>query len=168
MKLQDTWIVYIHDINNNSWELEDYKQIYIINNIKSFWNFFNKIMNFDKVRYTIYITKQNIYPIWENDYYKNGSIFSIRIDSVQRNNKIDISTKIILIFSMLILNNCLLKNVTCIEFLIRKNYTFLKLWNNLYDENIIDKIPKKLLDTMSKYVKYTFQNRKINIKKIEN
>ncbi|NBX75046.1 MAG: hypothetical protein EBQ92_00630, partial [Proteobacteria bacterium] len=60
------WTVWIHKSDCDTWTEDSYTNAYLINNIGSFWRFFNNFQLIDKLKNQIFIFKNKIKPIWED------------------------------------------------------------------------------------------------------
>ena len=47
IKLNDTWVIWIHKITDKNWLKESYKPIYSFNTIQDFWKFYNAIEDYN-------------------------------------------------------------------------------------------------------------------------
>ena len=78
-KFHSNWSIWYHHQKNN-WKLDSYKQIFIMDNIRDFWNFNNNLNIIGGINTQHYFMMRNdITPIWEDDNNKNGGCWSIKI-----------------------------------------------------------------------------------------
>ena len=81
--------------------------------------------------------REEIAPIWEDVNNKFGGICSIKIDSIQRGMKTDLSTESFATICMLIMNETLVqnnKNINGISYSVKKRASLVKIWTKTYDE----------------------------------
>ena len=150
-KLNCYWTVWVHRTSCTDWKITGYQKIYVINSLGSFWRFFNNFQMLNTYQNNIFIMREEIAPIWEDVNNKFGGICSLKIDSIQRGLKTDISTEIFTIMSMLIINETLVKNnsnINGISFGVKKRSALIKVWTKTYDEinNFIKELPVPLIN----------------------
>jgi hypothetical protein len=171
-KLNAYWTVWVHKNDCKDWTLNGYQKRYIINNIGSFWRFFNNFQFYDTVNNQFFIMREEIAPIWEDLNNKFGGLCSLKIDSVQRGFKTDISVEIFNIISMLIMNETFIQhneNINGISFCVKRKSAFIKIWTKvLYDETkFIEELPKTLMNKfnteLQKQIRTPRDNFKISI-----
>jgi hypothetical protein len=109
-KLNSYWTVWVHRLNCTDWTIAGYQKIYVINSIGSFWRFFNNFQLINTYTNQIFIMREEIAPIWEDVNNKFGGICSVKIDSIQRGMKTDLSTESFATICMLIMNETLVQN----------------------------------------------------------
>jgi hypothetical protein len=81
--------------------------------------------------------REEIAPIWEDVNNKFGGICSIKIDSIQKGMKTDISTEVFALISMLIMNETFVgqnKNLNGISYSVKKRSSLIKVWTKTYSE----------------------------------
>ena len=136
-KLNSYWTVWVHRLNCNDWTIAGYQKIYVINSIGSFWRFFNNFQLINTYTNQIFIMREEIAPIWEDVNNKFGGICSIKIDSIQRGMKTDLSTESFATICMLIMNETLVqnnKNINGISYSVKKRASLVKIWTKTYEE----------------------------------
>ena len=136
-KLNSYWTVWVHRLNCNDWTIAGYQKIYVINSIGSFWRFFNNFQLINTYTNQIFIMREEIAPIWEDVNNKFGGICSVKIDSIQRGMKTDLSTESFATICMLIMNETLVqnnKNINGISYSVKKRASLVKIWTKTYDE----------------------------------
>jgi hypothetical protein len=137
-KLNSYWTVWVHRLNCNDWTIAGYQKIYVINSIGSFWRFFNNFQLINTYTNQIFIMREEIAPIWEDVNNKFGGICSVKIDSIQRGMKTDLSTESFATICMLIMNETLVqnnKNINGISYSVKKRASLVKIWTKTYDES---------------------------------
>lgn len=148
--LNSYWTVWVHKTTDQDWTLKSYQKIFTINSIGSFWRFFNNFIAFNKTDYHIFIMREDVAPIWEDVNNKFGGICSLKVDSLQKGYKTDISTEIFVTLAMLLTNETLMKDnksLNGISYSVKKRSVFIKLWHRLYnpDRSLEQDLPKLLL-----------------------
>ena len=76
-KFNNIWNIWIHDINNNNWNIESYKQIYKFRNFIEFWKLYNNFPNLNN--HMFFLMKNNIKPIYEDNNNKKGGFYSLKV-----------------------------------------------------------------------------------------
>lgn len=154
LNFKTKWIVWLHNIENKSWTLDSYINIYTINNIISFWKFFNYFHLINKKIWHIFIMREGIMPIWEDDKNKNGGICSLKLDFGYKN-KNELSSEIMACLCLLIINETLVLKpnvINGISYASKLNRSiFIKLWIDDYKNNLdfVNTLPKSLLQLMN-------------------
>ena len=164
LKLNSHWTIWVHRFDNQDWTLHGYQKRYIINNIGSFWRFFNNFQFYDSYKNQLFIMRGEIAPIWEDVNNKFGGICSIKIDSTQRGFKTDISTEIFVSICMMIINETFVINnedITGISYNVKKKNILIKIWTKTFhpDNKFISELPKPLINKFN----YELQKQLMNI-----
>ena len=136
-KLNSYWTVWVHKINCADWTLSGYQKIYVINSIGSFWRFFNNFQLINTYQNQIFIMREEIAPIWEDVNNKFGGICSVKIDSIQKGMKTDLSTEVFALISLLIMNETFVgqnKNLNGISYSVKKRSSLIKVWTKTFSE----------------------------------
>lgn len=152
-QLNSNWKVWMHG-NGSDWSLESYIFLYEITNINSFWKFFNSFTALNKTDNQFYIMRNEITPIWEDVNNRNGSICSLLIGFQDINTINEITSEIMMVICLLILNETFIKNnniINGISYNLKNRTALIKIWivNNtiiqpLLPKNIINKIESTL------------------------
>lgn len=131
-KLDKKWVFYIHLHNNDDWSYESYNKITELTNLEQSILLINEI-NFELIKKSIiFVMKDNIKPMWEDENNQNGGGFSFKI-----HNKNDIEGIFKKLFYRLI-GNTLTKNMEvskCINGISispKKSFCIIKIWMNSY------------------------------------
>ena len=138
LKLNSYWTVWVHRADNPDWTISGYEKIYQITSIGSFWRFFNNLQLLNIYHNQIFIMRGEIVPIWEDVNNKFGGICSLKIDSVQKGMKTDISTEIFTLINLLVMNETFVqngKNINGISYSIKKRSSLIKIWTKTYNVN---------------------------------
>lgn len=154
-KLNSHWTVWIHKSPpSDDWTLASYEKKYVISSIGSFWRFFNNFISIDRYNNHIYIMREDIAPIWEDVNNKFGGITSIKVDSIQRGTRTDISIETIVMLTLMMMNETLVKDskrINGIEFSIKRRSTLIKIWCNGFKdtEDFSKELPISLINILN-------------------
>lgn len=141
MKLNTTWVVWIHENDNQDWSLKSYKSIYEIDSVGSMWRFLHVLDNLDKNIRQYYIMRNGITPIWEDNNNKQGAICSIMIDNMNKfssHTKGDLGVDAFSAICILVLNESFVRNSNVINGLcysIKSRSVLIKLWIKDFESN---------------------------------
>lgn len=164
--LNAPWTVWIHKSDCQTWTEESYTNIYVINSIGSFWRFFNNFHSIDKVKNQLFIMRNKIKPIWEDNENKNGGICSLKIDCYSRQIKSDIGIDVMICLCLMIMNETFISNtdqeINGLSYTVKNKSVLIKLWCKNFSSKINDRIPKcffnkleSMLASMSRSVSYS-------------
>jgi hypothetical protein len=150
-KLNSYWTVWIHKINSTDWTLSGYQKIYVINSIGSFWRFFNNFQLYNTYQNQIFIMREEVAPIWEDVNNKFGGICSIKIDSIQKGMRTDLSTEVFNLISLLVMNETFVaqdKKINGISYSVKKRSSLIKVWTKSYspEHDFIKDLPVPLMN----------------------
>ena len=141
-QLSNEWDLWIHSPNDSDWSLNSYKNIYTFKNIESAIKLIENINKEIYENYMIFIMKNKIKPIWEDENNKDGGCFSYKI---LNSNIYEYSKKIIyyIIGNTLVDNDDILKKINGISISPKKHFCIFKIWikdidifNNVFNINI--------------------------------
>tara|TARA_B100000674_G_C37679150_1_gene840691 strand:+ start:52 stop:618 length:567 start_codon:yes stop_codon:yes gene_type:complete len=147
-KFYNNWNIWIHDINNNSWNIESYKQIYKITNFIEFWKLYNNFPNLNN--HIFFLMKNDIKPIYEDSNNIKGGFYSLKVHqenafNIWKNLSIDLVT-------------CNLENkyniINGLSIIRKKNFFIIKIWifnkkyNNTKYINLSNSIYKKYVSNI--------------------
>lgn len=76
--LPSQWTIYYHENSNKKWNLDSYIKLIEINNIETFWKFFNNLPELKNGSF--YIMRNNISPVWEDPQNKRGGSWNFFTD----------------------------------------------------------------------------------------
>ncbi len=150
-KLNSYWTVWVHKINSTDWTLSGYQKIYVINSIGSFWRFFNNFQLYNTYQNQIFIMREEVAPIWEDVNNKFGGICSIKIDSIQKGMRTDLSTEVFNLISLLVMNETFVaqdKKINGISYSVKKRSSLIKVWTKTYspEHDFIKDLPVPLMN----------------------
>lgn len=162
------WTVWVHKSDCNVWTEDSYTNIYVINNIGSFWRFFNNFHMLDKSRNQFFIMRNKIKPIWEDNENKKGGICSIKLDCTSKYGRSDIGVEAMVCISLLVMNETLVTpnsdEINGISYSIKNRSVLIKLWTKNYANKINEKLPIVLMNRLETLLK---NNDKYSYKKTE-
>lgn len=172
MYFSSSWTVWSHRVDCQSWTKDSYIKVYTIDNIGSFWRFFNNMHLLNKFDNQFFIMRDQIYPIWEDNNNRNGGIYSIKIDCFANTPKYkaDIGSEMMTCLCLLAMNDTLIQQneeINGISFSIKnKNSTLIKIWYKDYNYNIKSVLPTNLFGKLEEILKH--MNKSNYGKKMEN
>ena len=77
--IQDEWNIYTHLPYDTNWDIDSYKKVYTIKSIEHALCFLD-LMNESFIQNCmIFVMKDDINPIWEDERNKNGSCLSFKV-----------------------------------------------------------------------------------------
>jgi hypothetical protein len=76
--LNDQWVYWVHDINNEDWSLASYKQLFTFNTVEDFWILCNTTKNICNGMF--YLMRQGYPPIWDHEKNIGGGGWTFKID----------------------------------------------------------------------------------------
>jgi hypothetical protein len=160
-KFKNTYNVWFHDANDNNFELDTFEHITSIITISDYIILNEVLKNNYKMLLNgmFFVMKNNINPLWTDDYNKNGGCISWKID---KHNSLEYWSNFFLLF---ITDNLPQElndyNITGISINPKKNCNIFKLWVgkdiNAYVINNIDLTSKCLFNNSLKLYK-SFKN----------
>ena len=160
--LNSPWTVWIHMNNSTEWTESSYINIFTINNMNTFWLFFNNFHRLDKENNHFFIMRDKIKPIWEDNSNRDGGICSIKIDNNHKD--IDIGNEIMLCYCLLIINETLICDNYCINgisYSIKHSSIYIKIWTK--NKNLLNFIPQNLINKFNTFIT-SKKNTKLSIK----
>ena len=124
--LSDTWTVYSHLPYNNDWTVDSYQTVFTTDILEQFIVFSELLSDVIIKKCMLFIMKNDIQPMWEDDNNKNGGCFSYKI---QNENVISVWKKL----SYKLIGNSLLKpgivnTISGITISPKRNFCIIKIW----------------------------------------
>jgi hypothetical protein len=163
--LNSQWTVWVHRNDCDDWTVDSYKNIHLIDSIGTFWEFFNNFHKINKEENQYFIMRNKIKPIWEDNNNRSGGICSLKMDCYDRNNKKDIGSEFLLCLCVLMMNESFMQDnqeINGISYAVKNRSIYIKIWTKDYSNNIVDKLPKNLINKFNSVI------RSIMFKKFEN
>jgi hypothetical protein len=146
--LNSQWTVWVHRNACENWDVSSYQNIFTIDSIETFWDFFNAFHKINKEENQYFIMKNKIKPIWEDNNNRDGGICSLKMDCYDRNSKNDVGSEIIICLCMLIMNESYIQDnneINGISYSVKNKSIYIKIWTKDFNNDISDKLPKNLM-----------------------
>ena len=80
-KTVDTWKVYFHLPHDTEWSIESYKNVYNLNTVEHLVMLFDNIQESFVKKCMIFVMKNEIKPVWEDENNMNGNCIAYKIDN---------------------------------------------------------------------------------------
>ena len=136
-KLETTWILWSHKLDNTSWDNKSYKKIFEINNLYDY-KLINDIITINNLQNSMFfLMRKNIFPTWEDPDNREGCCISFKISGGILKEQWDF-----------IMNNVLIEDIlkdksnseylNGISISPKKEFNIVKLWLRKNDENYTD------------------------------
>jgi hypothetical protein len=77
-QLNDRWICWFHDLNDENWSMSSYKELLSFDTIEDFWIMCNNLKTANNGMY--YIMRQGYPPIWDHEKNINGGGWTFKVD----------------------------------------------------------------------------------------
>lgn len=144
-KLNNKWCFYIHLQNTTDWSIESYHNIMEITNLKEAKSLYEYLGDEILKRALLFVMKNNIEPLWENEENKNGGSFSFKIHNKDMN-RIWKNIYYKLLGESLCKDIDIMKKITGISNSPKKTFTIIKIWmrdcentnSNIFNLDMID------------------------------
>lgn len=125
--LKNKWTLWVHLSNENDWTLNSYKNITTFDTVESILTLYENLPE-NMIKYCmLFIMKEGITPVWEDEHNRNGGCFSYKI-----NNKFvaqiwkDLSYS--LMGETLTENDSFNNNINGITISPKKSFCIIKIW----------------------------------------
>jgi len=143
-RLHNVWTLWIHLPHDTNWNLDSYKKICSFNYLEQALSLLNYIKENLVINCMLFIMREDIKPIWEDEKNKNGSCISYKINNrLVYNIWKDMSQY--MISETLIDDINIQQNINGITVSPKKNFCIIKLWfNSDVDIKSIIKINKDI------------------------
>ncbi len=142
-KFSTNWSIWYHHQKHN-WKLDSYKNIFLIKNIRDFWNFNNNLNIIGGINTQHYFMMRNdITPIWEDQNNKNGGCWSIKFP-VEKSYELWIKLSMYIVGETLTNDEYLVNGIS----ICAKNTTtsVVKIWINNNTKSSIKNLPTDILN----------------------
>jgi hypothetical protein len=152
------WNVWVHNNHDTNWDLDSYKVIHVIEDIKTFWLFFGNLINLDYENYQYYIMRETSCPIWEHPSNSNGGTCSIRF---LKDKLLDIVEQLAILIITDNFNNKP-EEINGLSFGTKTHWGLVKIWTSDGNNDVSVYVPNymnKLYSMTNKY-KYNEPNNK--------
>jgi hypothetical protein len=154
--LNSQWTVWVHRNDCEDWSITSYQNVFLIDSIASFWEFFNNFYLMNKEDNQYFIMRNKIKPKWEDNNNRNGGICSLKMDCYDRNSKFDVGTEIMVTLCILIMNETFIQEnteINGISYSVKSRSVYIKIWTKEYKNDIKDKLPKNLMNKFNNVVR---------------
>lgn len=179
LHLSSTWKVYEHVLNSGHTK-KDYRHVWTIDTVASFWQFFNNFHGCDLHVWQYYIMREDILPIREDNANRKGGNYSTKVDGAtnarSRNSEfhgtaeyqIDLSIEAFITITLLMVNETLISNkasdnqdINGISYMIRNGQPYFKIWYSVFDEDVGRIMPMSFFATLEAELSKYNQQRTI-------
>jgi hypothetical protein len=147
--LQNKWNIWLHNQKDN-WKIDGYKKIFTIDSINDYWLFNNNIYMISGIKDSlnnlqIYMMKNDIKPIWEDTYNRNGGCWSIKINNIDA---YDVWVNLgIYMIGETLLNENINQSINGLSFSQKNNTSsIIKIWLSNSKNVSFDCLHKKIID----------------------
>ena len=134
-KLNDKWVLWCHDIKDSNWGKDSYIKVYSFDTIEDFWKLYKNLNSIDNIM--LFLMKDGIFPLWEDDKNRNGGAWSYKI---KKNQNFDIwkNLSMSLVGGWITDDNQLYSDITGISINPHLFTSVVKIWcsNNKHKDNI--------------------------------
>lgn len=125
-ELNDNWTLWLHMPNDIDWSINSYKKVYKMDTLHKLICINEKLDETIVTNCMLFIMKNNIKPIWEDENNNKGGCFSYKIPN-------NLVYKVWKTMVYLLLGNTLcdaeiLENITGISISPKKSFCIIKLW----------------------------------------
>ena len=71
-KLNNKWVLFFHDPEDNDWSVKSYKKLYEVESIEQFWDLFDFIGSKYISNGMFFFMRDGIAPVWEDKKNEDG------------------------------------------------------------------------------------------------
>ena len=136
-KLQTSWILWNHKLNDNNWKNNSYKNIFEINNLYDY-KFLENIMTLQNLQNTMFfLMRKDIFPTWEDPDNRDGCCASFKVPLKDIRN-IWIQLVIDIISENIHIDKNKYDVINGISIAPKKEFNIIKLWVNKNNLKIFD------------------------------
>ncbi len=119
--LTSNLVLWNHNINDQNWNLDSYKQIGIYKTVEDFWIYSNELTN-KLINYGMFfLMKEGIMPTWEDPQNMDGGCISIKLSLIEA---IDLWKKI----SIYLVSGNFDDKINGISISPKRNFNIIKIW----------------------------------------
>ena len=142
-KLNNKWVLFFHDPEDNDWSVKSYKKLYEVESIEQFWDLFDFIGSKYISNGMFFFMRDGIAPVWEDKKNEDGGCWSFKISKKDiYNSWIELSMALL---GENITNNIKdSKDITGISISPKKSFSIIKIWNSDSNKNSNSLISKKI------------------------
>lgn len=161
-KLNNSWTLWVHDVQNPNWGEDDYTQMGVIKTVNNVYSCCNNIKTFSEQMY--FLMKGNIFPNWENEANRNGGAWSLKINKKIAGQRASESDRVWMELLMALVGGYLTENADDMKYINgitispkQTHHCIIKIWNNdktksdssvisqsLFEDYVNSKLPIKI------------------------
>lgn len=134
-KLNSSWTLWLHLPHDTNWNIDSYRKIYTFSYLEEAISILNTIQEKLVINCMLFIMREDIKPIWEDEKNKYGSCISYKINNRLLYN-IWKQMTLFMVSENLLDNLEYQKSINGITVSPKKNFCIIKLW---FNENIDNK-----------------------------
>jgi hypothetical protein len=165
MKLNSDWVLWSHNMVLNDWSLNGYEKLFSIANISEFWKIMNNLEQIGLNCMHLYIMREGVTPIWEDENNRDGGICSFKIDYHKSLELIERLCAEMILENLIHdeNNNKIINEINGISISpkinARNNWVIVKIWNknNTHDTS---KLLNKVIVDMCKGISIIYKSNK--------
>lgn len=79
--LKNKWVLWGHLQHDNNWNMESYTQICTVTYVEELVELMDKVPEKMLTSYMLFMMRDGINPVWEDEQNKNGGCFSYKVDN---------------------------------------------------------------------------------------
>ena len=157
-KLNNNFSLWYHNPSNNGWELKDYIKLIEFNSVEEYW-YYNGFIDDKLICFgMLFLMKDDIKPLWEDEHNINGGYISIKLNREQMLEK----WKLLLNYFV---SGNLTENINGISITPKKNFNIIKIW---FKDEVDVNTYKFNTELDINENTFLFRNHKNNIQKMTN
>ena len=119
--LSTNLVLWNHNINDQNWDLDSYKQIAIYKTVEDFWMYSNELTS-KLINYGMFfLMKEAIMPTWEDPQNIEGGCISIKLSLIEA---VDLWNKI----GVYLVSNSFDDKINGISISPKRNFNIIKIW----------------------------------------
>ena len=132
-KLDNSWTLWLHLLYDSDWTINSYKKVYSFDTLENGTVLIENLNKEIVEKCMLFIMKNNIKPIWEDDNNNKGGCISYKISI---NNVYSVWKKLVyrLIGNTITHDTELLKCLNGVSISPKKNYCIIKIWLSSIDD----------------------------------
>lgn len=136
-KLDDSYTLWLHNVFDNDWSINGYKKIYTFNTLEDGISLIENIDSELVEKTMLFLMKNNVKPIWEDEKNYKGGCFSYKINNTYVYN---VWKKLVyrLIGNTINEDENIIKNITGLSISPKKTYCIIKIWISNNEKEIIN------------------------------
>ena len=125
-KFTHEWALWHHSPQDTKWSLDSYNKLLNITNIDEFWTIYN-LFDDNNLKYNmLFLMKEEINPLWEDEQNINGGSLSFKIVNNITQTWLELS--ISLISDKIVNNSSELEKINGISISPKKGFCIIKIW----------------------------------------